>query len=146
MPNISGDIARQDTVIPATLHLRNPENKPFSIFVAFRPNRVSYEGITDEEIESYINNLSDEQMELVGGDERLINWRDAFGFCEMVAEWDATGLRNRQGKQVIGEDDVIPLEPIYIKMVPAWLTLAINRELIDRVGPNGSGSKRSRGR
>lgn len=146
MPSLTRDVAPRDAEVPATLHLRNIEGKPYTLFVMFRPNRVSYESIPDSDIEAYLDSLTPEQLALVGDDERVMNWRDSFGFCECVTEWDMTGLVNRKGVQVINDDEVIPLEPLYIKMVPASVTLAINKELMARVSPNESKSKRTQRR
>ena len=149
MPSIS-EVSRPDERKRVTMHLTNPMHpagKKFPLDIEFFLNRVTGEPIPEEVVQKYLRDHGEEDDDEESPS--FTNLRNALAFCDIVASWDLTGpLTDRwTGETLVESDeDVIPLEPRMVRLLPAWLTNQVSRELSELVNPNRNGSRRSRRR
>lgn len=125
MPSIA-EVVPADLPKPADITFNTPHGREI-VHVIFYPNRLTAEPFTDDD---------DEGDGRRGDPAARTSLRNARQFVHVIKEWDVTGpVKNRKGEQVVGETDIIPLEPEIVRLLPATFTNRITDELTAIVNP-----------
>ena len=108
------DIAREDELMHAVLKMESPTGVKFRLEVDFRPNVVNDRLRHSRERDDEDDDLEDEI------DASTIRAAEIFKMT--FASWDLTGpLKDGDGHQIVGHDEVIPLEVEFLRWVPGWI-------------------------
>ena len=116
-----------DLAKPAEIVFNTPNGRKI-LHVVFYPNRLTSEPFEDDgEDDGGRRNDPAAKTSL----------RNARQFVHVIKEWDATGpILNRRGQEVVGEDEIVPLEPEIVRLLPATFTNRITDELTAIINPS----------
>jgi len=120
MPSIR-DVARRDEVKQAVLKMESPTGVKFRLEVSFRPNVVT-DRMSKKSKPGDDDSDDEEEGGLIEQIENSTAMRAAEVFTSTFVSWDLTGpLVDGDGKEIVGENEPIPLEPAIVRWVPGWL-------------------------
>lgn len=90
--------------------------------------------------------ISEEQKEALN-DDQLEAARIASTLCYYLKSWDLEGpLFNYSDEEVVGEGEVIPLDPLVTMFLPTTITAEVMNQLTEEVFPKAKESRNARRR
>lgn len=133
-----GRIAPQDKITERKVFITDPDTgkRIGSLNVSYRVNR--FRSKPTELTEEDTNGID------ANDDEAVSSLKNAKWVCEIVAEWDLNGDSAVDG--FVGDDEIVPLTPAMVEMVPLWLRRQVVEGLSEIVNPNVKRSRTGRGR
>ncbi len=116
----------------------------------YEPDKGRQVGVVN--VEYYVNRLdtkqtelTDEEMDGIDPDDKaaISSRKNAKDLAKCIASWDMYGDSNKPG--FVRDDELVPITPEMIEMVPLWVRNQILDSLLELINPNlkrSTGSRR----
>jgi len=138
MPSLN-KLAPRDQARQFSVKIKNDDtNEVAFINVEYYKNRISLAPMEARISEEQKDALNEDQLEAA---------RIASTLCYYLKSWDLQGpLYNYSDEEVVGEGEVIPLDPLVTMFLPTPITAEVMNQLTEEVFPKTKESRNARRR